>query len=54
MSRRHADEKPAHLHLAFTAESRQQVAVVYRANCYAAFVIGPNGHNLGEVCHAEA
>ena len=66
------DEKPAHLHLAFTAENRQQVESFYRAaleaggkdngapglrpqyhlNYYAAFVIGPDGHNIEAVCHA--
>ena len=60
------EEKPAHLHLAFTAENRQQVEAFYRAaleaggkdngapglrphyhpNYYAAFVIGPDGHNI--------
>jgi catechol 2,3-dioxygenase-like lactoylglutathione lyase family enzyme len=65
------DEKPAHLHLAFTAENRQQVESFYRAaleaggkdngapalrpqysgNYYAAFVIGPDGHNIEAVCH---
>ncbi|MCY1238862.1 hypothetical protein D9M69_534080 [compost metagenome] len=65
------DEKPAHLHLAFTAETRQQVEAFYRAaleaggkdngapglrphyhaNYYAAFVIGPDGHNIEVVCH---
>jgi catechol 2,3-dioxygenase-like lactoylglutathione lyase family enzyme len=65
------DEKPAHLHLAFVAESRQQVDAFYRAalasgaadngapglrpryhaNYYAAFVIGPDGHNIEVVCH---
>lgn len=65
-------EKPAHLHLAFIAESRQQVDAFYRAgleaggkdngapglrphyhaNYYAAFVIGPDGHNIEAVCHA--
>ena len=59
-------EKPAHLHLAFTAENRRQVEAFYRAaleagardngapglrpnyhaNYYAAFVIGPDGHNI--------
>ena len=63
-------EKPAHLHLAFTAESRGQVDAFYRAaleaggtdhgapglrphynaNYYAAFVIGPDGHNIEAVC----
>ena len=65
------DEKPAHLHLAFTAENRQQVDAFYcaalaadgkdngapglrmnyHANYYAAFVIGPDGHNVEVVCH---
>ena len=65
------DEKPAHLHLAFTAQTRQQVEAFYRAalqtgatdngapglrphyhaNYYAAFVIGPDGHNIEVVCH---
>ena len=64
-------EKPAHLHLAFMAKSRQQVDAFYRAaleaggkdngppglrpqysaNYYAAFVIGPDGHNIEAVCH---
>ncbi len=67
-------EKPAPLHLAFTAESRRQVEAFYRAaleaggtdngapglrpnyhaNYYAAFVIGPDGHNLEAVCHEPA
>lgn len=65
------DEKPAHLHLAFVAENRQQVDAFYRAalnaggsdngasglrpiyhpHYYAAFVIGPDGHNIEVVCH---
>ncbi|MBE7418285.1 MAG: VOC family protein [Ideonella sp.] len=65
------EERPAHLHLAFTAENRQQVEAFYRAalqaggkdngapglrpiyhaNYYAAFVIGPDGHNIEAVCH---
>ena len=65
-------EKPAHLHLAFVAKTRQQVDAFYRAaldaggtdngapgvrphynaNYYAAFVIGPDGHNIEAVCHA--
>ena len=65
------EEKPAHLHLAFAAENRQQVDAFYRAalaaggrengapglrpkyhaNYYAAFVIGPDGHNIEVVCH---
>jgi catechol 2,3-dioxygenase-like lactoylglutathione lyase family enzyme len=68
------DEKPAHLHLAFRAENRQQVEAFYRAalaaggkdngapglrpkyhaNYYAAFVIGPDGHNIEAVCHEPA
>jgi catechol 2,3-dioxygenase-like lactoylglutathione lyase family enzyme len=65
------EEKPAPLHLAFTAENREQVEAFYRAameaggkdngapglcpeyhaNYYAAFVIGPDGHNIEAVCH---
>jgi catechol 2,3-dioxygenase-like lactoylglutathione lyase family enzyme len=65
------EEKPAHLHLAFAAESREQVEAFYRAaldagakdngppglrpkyhaNYFAAFVIGPDGHNIEAVCH---
>lgn len=65
------DEKPAHLHLAFVAGTRQQVDAFHRAaleagatdhgapglrpkyhaNYYAAFVIGPDGHNIEAVCH---
>jgi catechol 2,3-dioxygenase-like lactoylglutathione lyase family enzyme len=65
-------EKPAHLHLAFAAETREQVEAFHRAalqagakdhgapglrphyhaNYYAAFVIGPDGHNIEVVCHA--
>ena len=65
------DEKPAHLHLAFMAKTRQEVDAFYRAalaaggqdngppglrphyhaNYYAAFVIGPDGHNIEAVCH---
>jgi catechol 2,3-dioxygenase-like lactoylglutathione lyase family enzyme len=68
---RRAQEKPAHLHLAFVAENRQQVEAFYRAaleagakdngapglrpsysgKYYAAFVIGPDGHNIEAVCH---
>jgi catechol 2,3-dioxygenase-like lactoylglutathione lyase family enzyme len=68
------DERPAHLHLAFTAGSRQQVEAFHRAaleaggkdngapglrpqyhaNYYAAFVIGPDGHNIEVVCHEPA
>lgn len=66
-----SEEKPAHLHLAFQAENRQQVEAFYRAalaaggkdngapglrphyhpGYYAAFVIGPDGHNIEAVCH---
>ena len=66
-----SDQKPAHLHLAFTAENRSQVDAFYRAalaaggidngapgmrpnyhaNYFAAFVIGPDGHNVEAVCH---
>lgn len=69
--RRAEEERPAHLHLAFTAQNRQQVEAFYRAaleaggkdhgapglrpqyhaNYYAAFVIGPDGHNIEVVCH---
>ena len=65
------EEKPAHLHLAFTAKNRAQVEAFHRAalgaggrdngppglrphyhaNYYAAFVIGPDGHNIEVVCH---
>ena len=68
------NEKPAHLHIAFVAEKRDQVDAFYRAalaagakdngppglrpnyhkNYYAAFVIGPDGHNIEVVCHAPA
>lgn len=67
------EEKPSHLHLAFTAENRRQVETFYRAaleaggtdngapglrpiyhaNYYAAFVIGPDGHNIEAVCHGR-
>lgn len=66
------NEKPAHLHLAFTADSRAQVDAFYHAalaaggqdngapglrpqyhaDYYAAFVIGPDGHNIETVCHS--
>ena len=65
------EDKPSHLHLAFLAESRQQVDAFYRAaleaggkdngapglrpnysgRYYAAFVIGPDGHNIEVVFH---
>jgi catechol 2,3-dioxygenase-like lactoylglutathione lyase family enzyme len=68
------DEKPAHLHLAFVAETRGQVDAFHRAaleaggtdngppglrphyhaNYYAAFVIGPDGHNIEAVCQEPA
>lgn len=68
---RRTGEKSGHLHLAFTAENRQQVEAFYRAaleagakdngapglrpnytgQYYAAFVIGPDGHNIEVVCH---
>ena len=68
------NEKPAHLHLAFVADSREQVDAFYAAalaaggkdngapglrpqyqgNYYAAFVIGPDGHNVEVVCHERA
>jgi catechol 2,3-dioxygenase-like lactoylglutathione lyase family enzyme len=66
-----AQDKPARLHLAFKAETRQQVEDFYlaalnaggkdngapglrpryHAHYYAAFVIGPDGHNVEAVCH---
>ena len=65
------EEKPAPLHLAFTANDRGQVDAFHRAaleaggkdngapglrahyhpDYYAAFVIGPDGHNVEAVCH---
>ncbi|WP_140635220.1 VOC family protein [Methylibium rhizosphaerae] len=65
------EERPAHLHIAFVAETRGQVDAFHRAglaaggkdngapglrphyhaNYYAAFVIGPDGHNIEAVCH---
>jgi catechol 2,3-dioxygenase-like lactoylglutathione lyase family enzyme len=67
------DERPAHIHLAFVAASRQQVEDFYRAaldaggkdngppglrpqyqaTYFAAFVIGPDGHNIEAVCHQD-
>jgi catechol 2,3-dioxygenase-like lactoylglutathione lyase family enzyme len=64
------EDQPAPLHLAFTAETREQVDAFYRAaleaggkdngppglrpqyhaSYYAAFVIGPDGHNVEAVC----
>ena len=68
---RQSREKPARLHLAFTAENRAQVDAFHRLaleaggkdngapglrpnyhpDYYAAFVIGPDGHNIEVVCH---
>lgn len=68
---RRIEQKATHLHLAFAADSREQVNEFYRAalqagaqdngapglrpqyhaNYYAAFVIGPDGHNIEAVCH---
>jgi len=65
------EAKPAHLHVAFRAATRDQVDSFHRAalaagakdngapglrphyhaNYYAAFVIGPDGHNIEVVCH---
>ena len=65
------EERPAHLHLAFRAENRQQVEAFHREalaaggkdngapglrpqyhpTYYAAFVLGPDGHNVEAVCH---
>jgi catechol 2,3-dioxygenase-like lactoylglutathione lyase family enzyme len=70
---RRVEEMPAHLHLAFLAENREQVDGFYRAALdagakdnggpglrpnysgiyYAAFVIGPDGHNIEMVCHED-
>ena len=67
------EDRPAHLHLAFQAGTREQVRSFHRAalaagardngppglrpeyhaNYYAAFVIGPDGHNIEAVCHAS-
>jgi catechol 2,3-dioxygenase-like lactoylglutathione lyase family enzyme len=67
-------EQPGHLHLAFTADDRNQVDEFHRAaleaggkdngapglrphyhaDYYAAFVIGPDGHNVEVVCHTKA
>jgi catechol 2,3-dioxygenase-like lactoylglutathione lyase family enzyme len=68
---RRTREQPAHLHLAFRAETRRQVEAFHRAalaaggrdngapglrpqyhpTYYAAFVVGPDGHNVEVVCH---
>ncbi len=70
---RRVEETPAHLHLAFVAENREQVDDFYRAaleagakdnggpglrpeyggRYYAAFVVGPDGHNIEMVCHED-
>jgi catechol 2,3-dioxygenase-like lactoylglutathione lyase family enzyme len=67
-----ASDKPAPLHIAFVAGTREEVDAFYHAalaaggkdngapglrpryhaNYYAAFVIGPDGHNIEAVCHA--
>lgn len=67
-----SEDKPAPLHIAFVAKTREQVDAFHRAalaaggtdngapglrpkyhaNYYAAFVIGPDGHNIEAVCHA--
>ncbi len=69
-----AKEKPAPLHIAFVAQTRDEVDAFYRAalaaggtdhgppglrpnyhaHYYAAFVIGPDGHNIEAVCHKPA
>ena len=66
-----AKDKPAPLHIALVASTRDEVDAFYRAallaggkdngepglrltyhaNYYAAFVIGPDGHNIEAVCH---
>ena len=68
---RKGGETSGHLHLAFTADNREQVEAFHRAaleagakdngapglrpdytgQYYAAFVIGPDGHNIEVVCH---
>jgi catechol 2,3-dioxygenase-like lactoylglutathione lyase family enzyme len=64
---RRIEEKATHLHLAFTADNRRQVEDFYRTaleaggkdngppglrpNYHAAFIIGPDGHNIEVVCH---
>ena len=46
------EEKPAPLHLAFTAGDRAPgLRPHYHANYHAAFVIAPDGHNIEAVCH---
>lgn len=68
-----SEEQPTSLHIAFVAETREQVDEFHRAaldagginngapglrkqyhaSYYAAFVIGPDGHNIEAVCHRE-
>lgn len=68
---RRVEETPSHLHLAFVAQSRQEVDEFYQESLqaggedngapgirpeysgtyYAAFVIGPDGHNIEAVFH---
>lgn len=68
---RRVEEAATHLHLAFVAETREQVEGFYRAalaagardngppglrpqyhaDYYAAYVLGPDGHNIEVVCH---
>jgi len=70
---RRTEEPSSHLHLAFRADTREQVQAFHRAaleagakdhgapgvrpnysgTYYAAFVIGPDGHNIEMVCHEE-
>ncbi|MEM7099015.1 MAG: VOC family protein [Pseudomonadota bacterium] len=70
---RRVEETPSRLHIAFVAQSRDQVERFYQAalkagasdngapgirpeysaTYFAAFVIGPDGHNIEAVCHEE-
>lgn len=67
-------DTPAHVHIAFAANSRAEVDAFYaaslaaggkdngapglrpqyHANYYGAFVVGPDGYNIGAVCHGPA
>lgn len=67
-------DAPAPLHIAFVAETRDEVDAFHRAalaaggqdngapglrpryhaGYYAAFVLGPDGHNIEAVCHLRA
>jgi catechol 2,3-dioxygenase-like lactoylglutathione lyase family enzyme len=67
-------DKQVPMHIAFTADSWEQVRGFYKAaleaggrdngapgvrskyhpDYYAAFIIGPDGHNIEAVCHAQA